>query len=689
MKLIRKQLLGLHLLGIGYSGGPANGRSVALARNSTSQASSSINAALSQANQVYRHPIVYDKLTGATNNQISEVLGAKQLADYPLDHYQQQQQPSQPASPHQVNEAPSRDDFFAQLQRQAPGFPRGHPLAGHMRPMQMPPPPPTPPMPMATTQPPQRPNANAREDPLPSASSLSNNGAQQQQQQRPINLLIGQPQSQNLSQSQAQVEAPGGQPQQPVYYTPPIFAYNNFDQSQRAPADPQVSGPFGFPSQAQYPPLGLPEPPISIDEYNARQARLGQLKQLQQPHNEPQPDRYRAKAPGGQQPMYSPNLLGEPQQQQRHKQQMLDRQLLFANTPFAPEAHPNSNQSPNQNPNLNQSQIGLQQQYQDAALYRPPMMAAPEQTLRAPYAHPSADLEQQLALKQSAQNRILPPANRLEPSQQVGAQKLLVPNGQIVKSAAPNLQLGNQAPQAAQQTQLPLCARQPVEARSLELANSSAQMPSLFCNEDSEYPTKEIMRALEAYATERSIEQLLPQLLVQLHSRPEASSRNPMSDMQRQLALDSLQPSISALKPPESGQLAGFDEQRSQQQQQQVALFPSANYEPLCRSNVFMAQPRRAKNLMGQWKVVVNLPGHKYRGIAVSQMLRVDECSRPNGECATPNSPAVRREQSGLMAKSRCLQHYENQRLVAWSHQQGLHLDIFRVPVACSCHIRR
>lgn len=743
-----------------------------MARNSSQ---SSLSSNVVTQSQAYRHPIVYDKLTGATNNQINDVLGAKQPAgDYPIDHYQQQQLQQQQQQQQHLQFKPQtpQEEFFNNIHRQTPpGFPP-HPLGPHNigmgppmvqiqsplmttaspmgqqsrgQPLQLGP------MPMAPI-PPQPPSGNQRQssadqsnlnpqpggDSLPSASSvLANNNA------RPSSNLTQPQQQQQLAQLNQQLN----QQNQPVYYTPPIFAYNNFDQNRQL-TDPQLNQnlPYGFPQQTQQPSLGgVPEVPVSIDEYNARQARLRQLNQQLQPLNEvSQSDRYGKPQLNNQLPQridativdsqfpqanqqpaqQSQNLLADPQQQQRHKQQMLDRQLLFGHPnqaiPFlqAPEA------------NLNQTR-----HYPDPALlYRPPMLSGQANNIRPPYAHnmpvsSQTELEQLSQIgkpQQSAQNRILPSSSRNDQNQQQVTNKLAssTPSDRqlspLLKGSAGfasnNLPVVPAATNS--KSSIPVCAaRQQVGTsnelimRNLELINSTNQMPALFCNEDPEYPTKDIMRALEVYATERSIEQLLPQLLVQIQLAQRGnvasvgSNSNTLADIQRQLSLDSLQPTISTFKQTDpttpvvgaNGQLVGgFEEQR-----QPLQLFPSANYEPLCRSTVYMAQPRRAKNLFGQWKIVVNLPGHKYRGIAVSQMVRIEECSRPNSECATPsttnnnsalrsNQPSVQQSSSGqLLPRSRCLQQYENQRLVAWSHQQGLHLDIFRVPITCSCHIRR
>lgn len=686
-----------------------------MARNSTQQNPSSsvgISTALSQ-NQIYRHPIVYDKLTGVTNNQINDVLGKQQTqpssSEYPIDHYQQQQPQSPQRSSFGASSTGGPDDFFVGAHR---------PFAPHMHGSHLPmmaPPPPRPPQQLGlfTTQPPRasfgatpaEPNADSQ----PSASSVTNNGAQR----APSNTSsytghqlapLTNPQHQQLLQAQ------------PVYYTPPIFAYNSApDQNQN-----RLSGePYGFlqqqhPQPGSLPSMGLPEPPMSVEEYQARQVRLRQLQQAQlQPQIEPtagqsQSERYGRPVVSQRQgqvasadvgnpldPSQQANLLASPQQQQRHRQQMLD---LFepnepANIPIAP----------------NQTSY-----YPDPAqLYRPPV-AALASNRAPPYAHnlvnaQPGQLEPGYGPKLVAPNRSPPVQAPSSASQPSGPSRIV--SSAPERAASKTLVSGQQAVQLA----LPTCARQLGDTGApLNASNPSQTPPVLLCTEDPDYPTKEIMRALEVYASDRTVEQLLPQLLLQIHMAAQranegvsaASNRNLMGDIQRQLTLDSLQPSINLLKSTGDGAPQQQLDQSSAGSgvgQTVAGLFPSANYESMCRSSAYMAQPRRAKNLLGQWKVVVNLPGHKYRGIAISQMLRIEECSRPNSECsAPPQSQQQQQQQRALIVaasqnttplpilpRSRCLQHYENQRLVAWSHQQGLHLDIFRLPIACSCHIRR
>merc|ERR1711935_693387 len=68
----------------------------------------------------------------------------------------------------------------------------------------------------------------------------------------------------------------------------------------------------------------------------------------------------------------------------------------------------------------------------------------------------------------------------------------------------------------------------------------------------------------------------------------------------------------------------------------------------LCPSDIYYGRPKRAVNTYGKWKVIVNLPEKYY---------------------------------------SQCLQKHNFVRLLAYTHDQGLHIDSFKMPVACSCHI--
>ncbi|KAK8776153.1 hypothetical protein V5799_030497, partial [Amblyomma americanum] len=93
-----------------------------------------------------------------------------------------------------------------------------------------------------------------------------------------------------------------------------------------------------------------------------------------------------------------------------------------------------------------------------------------------------------------------------------------------------------------------------------------------------------------------------------------------------------------------------------------------------CASRVTHARPLRARTVDGLWKVVVNMHSPHGRG-AFQQMVRTEECSEPGGSC------------SNLVKSSRCVQKYNLHRLVVWTRPEGIHMDTFRLPVACSCYL--
>ncbi|XP_076373171.1 uncharacterized protein LOC143258014 [Tachypleus tridentatus] len=94
----------------------------------------------------------------------------------------------------------------------------------------------------------------------------------------------------------------------------------------------------------------------------------------------------------------------------------------------------------------------------------------------------------------------------------------------------------------------------------------------------------------------------------------------------------------------------------------------------ICPSQVLYAQPKRAVNTEGKWRVIVNAV-HYY-----TQTARVEACLFPNAGCR-------------LLApcyKSKCTQKYVYHRLLSWDPcdaYRGLFIDTYRFPSACSCHI--
>ncbi|CRL02499.1 CLUMA_CG015276, isoform A [Clunio marinus] len=90
----------------------------------------------------------------------------------------------------------------------------------------------------------------------------------------------------------------------------------------------------------------------------------------------------------------------------------------------------------------------------------------------------------------------------------------------------------------------------------------------------------------------------------------------------------------------------------------------------MCSSIIRYARPQKARSATGEWKFIVNTGEH-------TQTLRLEKCSQPLDPCSylTENF------------ESSCTQIYNYHRLLSWDSSRGLHVDIFKVPTCCSCHL--
>ncbi|XP_043209709.1 uncharacterized protein LOC122374794 [Amphibalanus amphitrite] len=100
----------------------------------------------------------------------------------------------------------------------------------------------------------------------------------------------------------------------------------------------------------------------------------------------------------------------------------------------------------------------------------------------------------------------------------------------------------------------------------------------------------------------------------------------------------------------------------------------------ICPSDIFYGRVKRAVNTFGEWKVIVNLPDNfrhdpKYKKYV--QTSRLESCVYPGAACSFVDH----------LFPSACLQKYSFVRLVAYSYDRGLHVDSFKLPSACSCHV--
>ncbi|XP_023215320.1 neurotrophin 1-like [Centruroides sculpturatus] len=94
----------------------------------------------------------------------------------------------------------------------------------------------------------------------------------------------------------------------------------------------------------------------------------------------------------------------------------------------------------------------------------------------------------------------------------------------------------------------------------------------------------------------------------------------------------------------------------------------------ICPSEVQYAMPKRAMNIKGKWRVIVN-DGYYY-----TQTARVEICLYPDTTCR-------------LLAPcygSKCTQKYVYHRMLSLDpcdHYRGLFIDLYRFPSACSCRL--
>ncbi|XP_048509646.1 neurotrophin 1 [Athalia rosae] len=89
-----------------------------------------------------------------------------------------------------------------------------------------------------------------------------------------------------------------------------------------------------------------------------------------------------------------------------------------------------------------------------------------------------------------------------------------------------------------------------------------------------------------------------------------------------------------------------------------------------CPSQIRYARPQLARAASGAWKYIINTGEH-------TQTLRLEKCTKPQSSCSFVSDNY----------KSSCTQVFNYHRLLTWDSTLGLHMDIFKVPTCCSCHV--
>jgi len=91
----------------------------------------------------------------------------------------------------------------------------------------------------------------------------------------------------------------------------------------------------------------------------------------------------------------------------------------------------------------------------------------------------------------------------------------------------------------------------------------------------------------------------------------------------------------------------------------------------LCPSDVRYARPQLAQSSRGVWKYIINMGEH-------TQTIRMERCLKPDSSCSYV-SPHY---------KSHCIQVYNYHRLLSFEESRGMHVDIYKIPVGCNCHVQ-
>lgn len=96
----------------------------------------------------------------------------------------------------------------------------------------------------------------------------------------------------------------------------------------------------------------------------------------------------------------------------------------------------------------------------------------------------------------------------------------------------------------------------------------------------------------------------------------------------------------------------------------------------ICPSSAKYIMPKRARNVEGHWRVIVNVPSY------YTQTIRWERCLYPESACRA--LPAC--------YNSHCTQKFTYHRLLSFDlcdPYKGLFIDIFRFQSACSCHVSK
>ncbi|XP_076162937.1 neurotrophin 1 [Ptiloglossa arizonensis] len=198
--------------------------------------------------------------------------------------------------------------------------------------------------------------------------------------------------------------------------------------------------------------------------------------------------------------------------------------------------------------------------------------------------------------------------------------------------------------------------RRPTEAKRDPTDKECTFFTKTVCLEASDYPHEAITRSL------RSNKEMVAALLTDYKSQDfdDSGERLPVS-----LPLE------SKFENKYTGRYENrYESNEIRRRSDSSSVFENVEEGFTCPSVIKYARPQLARAASGIWKYIINTGEH-------TQTLRLEKCSNPQSGCSFISENY----------RSSCVQVYNYHRLLTWDSKLGLHMDIFKVPSCCSCHV--
>ncbi|XP_046436240.1 uncharacterized protein LOC124188019 [Neodiprion fabricii] len=196
---------------------------------------------------------------------------------------------------------------------------------------------------------------------------------------------------------------------------------------------------------------------------------------------------------------------------------------------------------------------------------------------------------------------------------------------------------------------LPRPGRRPTDVKRSPTEQECTFFTSTVCLEAADYPHEAILRSI------RSNREMISALLADYKSQ----STTEFYDDRLPVAL-----------PLENKFENRFESNEIKRSDNNSPYAESVEEGFTCPSQIRYARPQLARAASGDWKYIINTGEH-------TQTLRLEKCTKPQSSCSFVSENY----------KSSCTQVFTYHRLLTWDTNLGLHMDIFKVPTCCSCHV--